>query len=157
MREQPAPAPHGLTVGVLGVLEVAVDGRPVPLTTGRLRTLLAVLAMSASAPVSMKLLTEALWPDAQPRNSRRSLQIYAARLRETLGRERIETRQDGLLLHADPDGVDALRFERILAQAAAERGSPANARSSSRPWRCGGASRSTASAPAGWRRFRRRA
>ncbi|AQZ61366.1 hypothetical protein BKM31_07625 [[Actinomadura] parvosata subsp. kistnae] len=124
MREQPAPAPHGLTVGVLGVLEVAVDGRPVPLTTGRLRTLLAVLAMSASAPVSMKLLTEALWPDAQPRNSRRSLQIYAARLRETLGRERIETRQDGLLLHADPDGVDALRFERILAQAAAERGSP---------------------------------
>ncbi|GAA4908649.1 DNA-binding SARP family transcriptional activator [Nonomuraea thailandensis] len=114
----------GLTVGVLGVLEVAVDGRPVPLTTGKLRTLLVVLAMSASATVSMKRLAEAVWSDAQPRHSRRCLQIYAARLREALGREWIETRQDGLLLRAGPDAVDALRFERALDRAAAERGCP---------------------------------
>ncbi|UBU18985.1 AfsR/SARP family transcriptional regulator [Nonomuraea gerenzanensis] len=121
MRERTAA---GLTVGVLGLMEVAVDGRPVPLTTGRLRTLLAVLALSAPAPVSMQRLSEAVWSDAQPRSSRRSLQIYAARLRDALGRERIETRQDGLLLRADPGDVDALRFERTLHRASAERGSP---------------------------------
>jgi hypothetical protein len=122
--EQEAAVRRGLTVGVLGVLEVAVDGRPVPLTTGKLRTLLVVPAMSASATVSMKRLAEAVWSDAQPRYSRRCLQIYAARLREALGREWIETRQDGLLLRAAPDAVDALRFERALDRAAAGRGSP---------------------------------
>ncbi|MBB6549446.1 AfsR/SARP family transcriptional regulator [Nonomuraea rubra] len=122
--EEAGEVRRGLTVGVLGVMEVAVDGRPVPLTTGKLRTLLVVLAMSASATVSMKRLAEAVWSDAQPRYSRRCLQIYAARLREALGREWIETRQDGLLLRAAPDAVDALRFERTLDRAAAERGSP---------------------------------
>ncbi|GAA2216453.1 hypothetical protein GCM10009850_119220 [Nonomuraea monospora] len=115
----------GLKVGVLGMLEVAVDGRPVPLTTGRLRTLLAVLAMSASETVSMERLAEAVWSDELPRNSRRSLQIYAARLRDALGRDWIGTRQEGLTLRADPGDVDALRFERILGRASGERGSPA--------------------------------
>jgi len=48
-----------LGVGVLGLLEVTVDGRPVELTAGRLRALLAVLALSAGRPVSVDRIAEA--------------------------------------------------------------------------------------------------
>jgi DNA-binding SARP family transcriptional activator/tetratricopeptide (TPR) repeat protein len=103
-----------LVVGLLGQLEVSVDGRPVRLTTGRLRTLLAVLAMSAGKPVSMERLAAAVWSDEQPDNSRRSLQTYAQRLRGALGEKSLETRPEGLVLRTDPDSVDALRFVRMV-------------------------------------------
>jgi DNA-binding SARP family transcriptional activator len=106
-----------LSVGVLGQLEVAVDGRAVPLTTGRLRALLAVLAMSAGQTVSLQRLTDAVWGDAPPRNPTRSLQTYAARLRAELGERVVSGTSGGLALNAASDGVDALRFERLLAEA----------------------------------------
>jgi DNA-binding SARP family transcriptional activator len=68
----------GLAVLVLGQFEVSVAGRAVPLTTGRLRTLLAVLAMAAGRTVSMERLTAAMWADEPPDNPRRTLQTYAA-------------------------------------------------------------------------------
>ena len=107
----------GLTIGVLGQLEVSVDGRVVRLTTGRLRALLAVLAVTAGRAVSMERLTAAVWADEPPANPRRSLQTYASRLRSELG-DRVTTQAAGLALDAGVDEVDALRFEHILADAA---------------------------------------
>ncbi|GLI01853.1 AfsR/SARP family transcriptional regulator [Phytohabitans aurantiacus] len=103
-----------LTLNVLGPLRVGVDGRPVRLTTGRLRTLLVGLAMSAGRAVSVDQLTRIVWADELPADPRRSLQTYAARLRQAVGGRSIETVRAGWLLHADPDDVDALRFERLL-------------------------------------------
>lgn len=107
----------GVTVDVLGPLRVAVRGRPVRLSAGRLRTLLALLALSAGKPVSLDRLATEIWQDRLPRSPRRSLQTYAGRLRATLGRGAIGAHSAGLVLHVRPEQVDALRFERAVADA----------------------------------------
>ncbi|MEJ3745988.1 BTAD domain-containing putative transcriptional regulator [Actinomycetes bacterium KLBMP 9797] len=103
-----------VTVSVLGPFRVVVDGRAVPLTTGRLRTLLSGLAMSAGRAVSMDQLTRVVWGEEPPADPRRSLQTYAVRLRQALGGHGVEAAPEGLLLRAEPDDVDALRFARLL-------------------------------------------
>ncbi|MFB4306831.1 BTAD domain-containing putative transcriptional regulator [Actinomadura sp. GTD37] len=109
-----------LSIGLLGPLDVSVDGRPVPLTAGRLRTLLAALALSAGQVVPVERLAAAVWADEElPGNVRRSVQTYIARLRGALGPESIGSRPTGYVLHADPDRVDALRFGRLLRAASA--------------------------------------
>ncbi len=109
-----------LTVEVLGQLEVSMDGRAVQLTTGRLRTLLTVLAIRAGRTISMDRLATAVWGEDLPANPRRSLQTYAGRLRTELGDERIGSQPAGLVLLAEPDRIDALRFEQLLDDAARE-------------------------------------
>lgn len=96
-----------------------MSGRPVAVPSGRLRTLLAVLAMSAGKTVSVDRLTAAVWDNEFPGNTRRSLQTYVARLRGVLGATSINTTSAGYALCAEPDNVDALRFVRLLEAAAA--------------------------------------
>jgi DNA-binding SARP family transcriptional activator len=108
-----------LAVGLLGPLEVSVDGRPVGLTTGRLQTLLAVLAMSAGETVSVAQLAAAMWDGDLPADPRRTVQTYLARLRGLLGGSLIAPLSGGCVLRAEPDQVDALRFLRLLDAAAA--------------------------------------
>ncbi|WP_433364027.1 BTAD domain-containing putative transcriptional regulator [Actinoplanes sp. CA-142083] len=115
----PAPGPSGtgllLFVGVLGPLEVRLGGRPVEITTGRLRALLAVLAMTAGRPASADRLAGAIWGENLPDDARRSIRTYVTRLRTILGADAIESGPDGYLLHAE---VDALSFERLLEREA---------------------------------------
>jgi DNA-binding SARP family transcriptional activator len=109
-----------LSIGLLGPLDVSVDELPVAVTAGRLRALLAVLALSAGRPVPVDRLATALWADeVPPGNARRSLQTYMARLRSALGAESIGTAPTGYVLHAHPEHVDALRFVRLLRDASA--------------------------------------
>ena len=107
-----------LGVGVLGLLEVTVDGRPVELTAGRLRALLAVLALSAGRPVSVDRIAEALWDTDPPATIRASVATYVTRLRAALGTVAISAGPGGYALDADPDQVDALRFTDLLDRAA---------------------------------------
>ncbi|MQA98582.1 MAG: hypothetical protein GEV11_29825 [Streptosporangiales bacterium] len=97
-----------LEVGVLGPFEMAVHGRPVALSAGRV--------------VPVERLAEGVWADALPGNVRRSVQTYMARLRCTLGPELIGTTPAGYVLYADPGHVDALRFGRLVEAAAAAPG-----------------------------------
>jgi DNA-binding SARP family transcriptional activator len=108
-----------LEVRLLGPLEVILHGHPVRVT-GRLRTLLLVLAMSAGKTVSVFQLAEALWGERLPANPRASVQTYITRLREILGAELIITAAPGYALSAE---VDALRFLELLdgADASEER------------------------------------
>jgi DNA-binding SARP family transcriptional activator len=106
-----------LAVRLLGPFEVSVDGRPVSLTAGRLRALLAMLAMSAGKVVSVDRLATAVWAEELPVNVRRSVQTYMTRLRSAVGAELIDTRATGYVLHAEPENVDALRFGRLLEAA----------------------------------------
>lgn len=50
-----------LTVELLGPLRVSVHAEPVILPAGRLRAMLAVLAMSAGHPVPVDKLATAVW------------------------------------------------------------------------------------------------
>lgn len=115
----------GLNISLLGPLEVRLDRTPVRLTTGRLRTLLAVLAVSAGVAVTVERLALALWGDEPPANTRRSVQTYVTRLRRAIGRAAIRTTPDGYVLDVDPCQVDVLRFRRLVAEAGRSRGSAA--------------------------------
>jgi DNA-binding SARP family transcriptional activator/tetratricopeptide (TPR) repeat protein len=103
-----------LWVGLLGPLEVRVGGRPVVVSAPRLRTLLAVLAISAGRAVSVDRLAISAWGEELPGDVRRTVQTYVTRLRGLLGGGRIGTSSVGYVLHAEPDRVDALRFLRLL-------------------------------------------
>lgn len=121
---EPDGGPRGaVSVGLLGPFSVSVDGGPVRLSAGRLRTLLAVLALSAGQAVPVERLATAAWADERrPGNVRRSVQTYIARLRGALGAESIGSDPVGYVLRADPDDVDALRFVRLLNAASCARG-----------------------------------
>lgn len=115
----------GLRIGVLGPLLGIRDGVAVRLPRGRIGVLLAILAMSAGHPLSAGRLAELIWPDEQPERVRASLHTLVARLRGLLPGV-IVTVGDGYLLDIDPDGVDLLRFRRLV-RAADEAGDAAAA------------------------------
>lgn len=102
-----------LTVGLLGPLEVVRDGEPVEVRAGRLRALLAVLAVTPGRVVPYTRLGEAIWDDDAPGHLRRTLQTYAGRLRDLLGPDRVGGGPGGLALHVRDDAVDLTRFERL--------------------------------------------
>jgi DNA-binding SARP family transcriptional activator len=107
-----------LEVGLLGPLAVSVAGRPVELPPGRLRALLAVLALSAGQAVSVERLAAAVWGEDASVDARANVQSNVRRLRRLLGAEAVATRGGGYALQVEPDRVDALRFVRLLDLAA---------------------------------------
>ncbi|MEU4419944.1 BTAD domain-containing putative transcriptional regulator [Actinoplanes sp. NPDC024001] len=107
-----------LIVGVLGPLVVSLDGHAVPVRSPRLRTFLAVLALSAGGPVLYDRLATVVWGDDQPKDARRALQLYVTRLRQLLKAELIRTVPGGYVLATRPELVDAVRFGRLLDAAA---------------------------------------
>lgn len=104
-------------IDLLGPMRLRADGRLVHVTTGRLRALIAVLALSAGRSVTVAQLIEALWTENLPASPRRSVQTYVTRLRALLGAELITTSTTGYVLHTEPDAVDVLRFQRLLERA----------------------------------------
>ncbi|WP_116949596.1 AfsR/SARP family transcriptional regulator [Jiangella endophytica] len=104
-------------IDLLGPMRLRADGRLVDVTTGRLRALIAVLALSAGRTVTVAQLIETLWAENLPASPRRSVQTYVTRLRTLLGPDLIATSATGYLLHAEPDAVDVLRFQRLLERA----------------------------------------
>jgi DNA-binding SARP family transcriptional activator len=115
-----AGASRSLDVRLLGPMEVDLHGRPLALTTGRLRAVLAVLAMSAGRTVPIERLAGDIWSADLPVNERRSLQTYVTRLRRMLGSAAIDTQPAGYALTIDAEQVDALRFVRRVDEASRE-------------------------------------
>ena len=107
-----------LEIGLLGPMRVSVDGRPLEVTAGRLRTLLALLAMAGGESVSTDRLAASLWDERLPVDVRKAVQVCVARLRAELGAEFIVTSPAGYALRAAPDQVDAVRFVPLLDAAA---------------------------------------
>ena len=106
-----------LTVAVLGPFAVSVAARPARVTSDRLRSVLAVLALSAGEAVSVDRLATAIWGESQPANARRAVQLYVTRLRAVFGHAVIRSASGGYLLDIAPEHVDALRFVRLLDSA----------------------------------------
>jgi SARP family transcriptional regulator, regulator of embCAB operon len=82
--------------GVLGPLEMTVDGAPVPLGTPKQRAVLAVLVMNRSRPVGIDSLITAAWEQWPPPEARASLHSYISNLRRLLGDSR------SMLVNAPP-------------------------------------------------------
>lgn len=107
---------RGMRIGLLGPLEIEHDGTPVAVGGGRLRALLARLALDAGRPVTTGALVDALWEDDLPADHVHALQSLVSRLRRALG--------DPALVAPAPGGyrlettwTDVQEFERAPGQA----------------------------------------
>ena len=109
-----------LAVRLLGPFEVSKDGATVVMPAGRLRALLARLALGAGETVSVERLAAAAWDGDLPRDARRTVQLYVARLRSVLGKDVIQTETAGYALRAAAVQVDVLSFVGLLDAAAVE-------------------------------------
>ena len=63
-----------MRVGLLGPLQIERDGHPVAVGGGRLRALLARLALDAGRPVTTGALVDAVWDDELPADQQHALQ-----------------------------------------------------------------------------------
>ena len=120
---------------ILGPLEVHRDVGPLTLGAAKQRALIAILLLHANEVVSSDRLVDELWGARPPDTAANALQVYVAQLRKALEPERAKgapssavlTRPGGYLLRVEPDGLDAERFERLLAEGTAVAASDAAA------------------------------
>jgi SARP family transcriptional regulator, regulator of embCAB operon len=78
--------------GVLGPLQICVDGAPVPLGTPKQRAVLATLLINRNRPVGSDALIDAAWEQFPPPDPRASLHSYVSNLRKLLGGVGIDSR-----------------------------------------------------------------
>lgn len=94
--------------GLLGPLDVVLDGRHVHVPSGKRRVVLAALLLRPGQVVGVDELVELVG------GSRGALQTTVGRLREDLGApDLVQTRPGGYLLDVRPDEVDVHRFETL--------------------------------------------
>ena len=151
---------------ILGPLEVVRGGECLPFRGSRERALLALLVLNANRTVSAERLAEDLWSGDPPEGAIRSLRVYVSRLRQALGAagQAVVTRPSGYVLQVDPEAVDALRFEALVARGRDEAKAGDHDRgggdvaggagpvAGSRPGRCGRRSLRPGGGRAGWKR-----
>ncbi|HEY2551250.1 MAG TPA: BTAD domain-containing putative transcriptional regulator [Streptosporangiaceae bacterium] len=94
-------------LGILGPLQVRLDGGLVPVAAAKQRTVLAALLVHANRPVSFDDLAAFVWDGSPPSAARVTLRNYIKRLRQAFGPElggRIRTREPGYLIElAEPE------------------------------------------------------
>ncbi|GLZ81626.1 SARP family transcriptional regulator [Actinorhabdospora filicis] len=105
-----------------------------PLSGGRLRALVARLALEPGRVVSAEALMDAIWGEGLPANGANALQALVSRVRRVVGAAALEGRAPGYVLHVGEPDVDALRFER-LAALGRERGDATLLREAEALWR----------------------
>jgi SARP family transcriptional regulator, regulator of embCAB operon len=107
-----------MRIGILGDLSlIDVKGRKFNIGSTRLRTLVALLALSPRTPMSIDELVDELWAERPVGNTRNALQANVARLRKLVetvsgrpGDELIRTSSGGYILDIPPENVDAHEF-----------------------------------------------
>ena len=106
---------------ILGPLEVLEGDRSLALGGSRQRALLAVLLLHANETLSTDALLDELWSERPPATAAKTVQVHVSRLRKALAVDGrigpIVTRDHGYRLEADPEQIDARRFERLVAEA----------------------------------------
>ncbi len=113
-----------MQIGLLGSFEVRTDdGSLADVPGARLRALLIALALEPGRVVSKATLVDWIWGERPPADAANALQRLASRLRKVLPGGVIEGQTGGYRLAVGLDAVDAVRFERLLAQARQEEGS----------------------------------
>ena len=104
---------RSLAVRLLG--EFGIDGyEPAAFGSKKARLALQLLAMAQSDAVPSDVLVDALWGDAAPARPEDQLAVLMSRLRAVLGRERIDRRDGGYVLHYD--WLDAVELSHLVAE-----------------------------------------
>ncbi|MFC4117037.1 AfsR/SARP family transcriptional regulator [Nonomuraea zeae] len=107
-----------MRLGVLGPLEVEIEGRQVSLPAGKHRVLLAALLLRGNLTVRRDELIDYVWDGAPPPGARGAVQTYMARLRAALQPACvIVTRSDGYLIEMPETALDLHRFRELGARA----------------------------------------
>ncbi|MGH3176353.1 MAG: BTAD domain-containing putative transcriptional regulator, partial [Streptosporangiaceae bacterium] len=88
-----------------------------------MRALLVALALKPGHVVSKATLIDWIWGERPPADTANALQRLVSRLRKALPEGSIEGQPGGYRLTVEPDAVDAVRFERLVAQARDAEGS----------------------------------
>ncbi|WP_034263540.1 AfsR/SARP family transcriptional regulator [Actinospica robiniae] len=104
-----------LRFGLLGPVEVFVDGRELRLAHGKQRDLLALLLLRPNRVRTTDELIQRLWPASRPDNAVNALHTHVLRLRRQLGNvagERIETRAPGYRILVAPGELDLDEYRR---------------------------------------------
>src|ERR1700733_7998609 len=103
---------------MLGSFEVRTDdGVLADVPGARLRALLSALALQPGHAVQKATLVDWIWGERPPADAANALQQLVSRLRKTLPEGVVEGKTDGYRLTAEPDAVDAVRFERLVGLA----------------------------------------
>ncbi|SDD23366.1 AfsR/SARP family transcriptional regulator [Glycomyces harbinensis] len=101
--------------GILGPLQLAWEGMPVPLPGKTLPRLFAVLLLEAGSVVPLPRLIDAIWEEDPPATARRQVQNTVAAARGLLvhaGTSELEKVGDGYRMRVRPEKLDSLRFQR---------------------------------------------
>ncbi|MEU7634084.1 BTAD domain-containing putative transcriptional regulator [Nocardia sp. NPDC049220] len=109
-----------MKIGMLGPFEVRTgdgDGVVVDVPGARLRAVLIALALEPGHAVPKATLIDWIWGEHPPADAANALQRLVSRLRKVLPDGSVEGQADGYRLRVEPDAVDAVRFERLVAQA----------------------------------------
>ena len=103
---------------ILGSLEVAVEGRSLPLGGPSQRALLALLLLHANEIVSSDRLLDELWADGPPASGATALQVRVSQLRKGLGPagDRLETKPPGYLFRAERGELDLEHFSQLVEE-----------------------------------------
>lgn len=126
-----APPTPRLQIGLLGPLQICVDGREARLPQAKLRILLTTLILRENRVISNDALIQGLWGEQPPPTALRALRVYISQLRKffaTLGVAEdqcaIITQPPGYRLIVPAGSLDRHRFEehRQQAKLAAEAG-----------------------------------
>ena len=108
----------GLRFRLLGTFEVTRDGEPLRIPRGRLRVLLAAFALEANRTVPFERLIDRLWGEQAPPAARKTVHVYAMRLRKVLGDGScLRTDTNGYALVVEPERVDVSTFDALLERA----------------------------------------
>src|SRR3954464_9557600 len=109
-------AEGGLRFGLLGPLQVIVDGSPLALGTPKQRAVLAALLIERNRPVGIDSLANAARKDGAPERAHASIHTYVSNLRRLLRTAGVDPRTvlvnsaPGYRLHVDEARVDLGRF-----------------------------------------------
>lgn len=123
---QPVSVP-GLSMGVLGRLEIRLAGSPVTVGSRKQRALLSLLLIRPDRFATADWLTDALWDGTPPPSAETTLRTHVAGLRRALEPDRsagaepatLRSMNGGYLLDLPADAVDAARFATLATRAAA--------------------------------------
>ena len=102
---------------LLGPLEVRDGDRAVRVRAGKERALLALLLVNAGRTLAVDRIVDELWGEDAPATAAKIVQIHVSALRKVLPPGMLRTRPPGYVLELEPDRLDLLRFERLVAEA----------------------------------------
>ena len=104
--------------GLLGPVEVRVNGGTIEFAGARQRLILAMLLLAANQQVPAGRLVDELWGEALPRDPAGALRTQISRLRRALGPagDSLITVEGGYRLHVQRAQLDATRFEDALGR-----------------------------------------